>query len=178
MHITIYHFKLVSLNEPACQRRWQKSVGVRVCVEQLSSPRVQSPVSIQLATQRELNSPLTFTLPLRRHSFRPLTEKERGAMGREREGGREGDIVSMAHLQRARIACWESAGLVIERLRVRIPAGAVSEFYYPALTLCADSCGVRSIPLVTAVARKRPRSFCQKCGWHVTPKCTYTFDPT
>ena len=33
-------------------------------------------------------------------------------------------------------------------------------------------------PLVTAVARKRLRSFCQKCRWQVTPKHAYTFDPT
>ena len=33
-------------------------------------------------------------------------------------------------------------------------------------------------PRVTAVARKRPRSFCQKCRWYVTPKHAYTFDPT
>ena len=33
-------------------------------------------------------------------------------------------------------------------------------------------------PRVTAVARKRPRSLCQKCRWQVTPKHTYTFDPT
>ena len=28
--------------------------------------------------------------------------------------------------------------------------------------------------LVTAVARKRHRSFCQKCKFQVTPKCTHT----
>ena len=33
-------------------------------------------------------------------------------------------------------------------------------------------------PLVTAVARKRPRSFYQKCRWQVTPKHSCTFDPT
>ena len=33
-------------------------------------------------------------------------------------------------------------------------------------------------PRFTAVARKRPRSFCQKCRWQVTPKHAYTFDPT
>ena len=33
-------------------------------------------------------------------------------------------------------------------------------------------------PRVTAVARKRPRSFCQKCRWQVTPNHAYTFDPT
>ena len=33
-------------------------------------------------------------------------------------------------------------------------------------------------PRVTAVARKRPRSFCQKCRWQVTPKHAYVLDPT
>ena len=32
-------------------------------------------------------------------------------------------------------------------------------------------------PRVTAVARKRPRSFYQKCRWQVTPKHAYTLDP-
>ena len=30
----------------------------------------------------------------------------------------------------------------------------------------------------TAVARKRPRSFCQQCRWQVTPKQAYALDPT
>ena len=33
-------------------------------------------------------------------------------------------------------------------------------------------------PRVTAVARKRPWSFCQKHGWQVTPKHAYTLDTT
>ena len=33
----------------------------------------------------------------------------------------------------------KSAGLTIERLRVRIPAGIVGEFCSPELTLCADT---------------------------------------
>ena len=33
-------------------------------------------------------------------------------------------------------------------------------------------------PRVTAVARKRPRSFCQKCRWQVTPKHAYTLAPS
>ena len=53
----------------------------------------------------------------------------------------------------------KSAGLVIETFQVRIPAG---EYSYPELTLCADSYSVSIPPHVTAVARKRPRSFCQK----------------
>ena len=32
-----------------------------------------------------------------------------------------------------------STGLVIERLRVRIPAGAAGDFSSPEVTLCADS---------------------------------------
>ena len=33
-------------------------------------------------------------------------------------------------------------------------------------------------PCVTAVAHKRPQSFCQKCRWQVTPKQAHTLDPT
>ena len=33
-------------------------------------------------------------------------------------------------------------------------------------------------PRVAAVARKRPRSFCQKCRWQVTPKHAYILDPS
>ena len=33
-------------------------------------------------------------------------------------------------------------------------------------------------PRVTAVARKTPRSVCQKCRWQVTPKHAYSLDPT
>ena len=33
-------------------------------------------------------------------------------------------------------------------------------------------------PRFTAVARKRLRSFRQKCGWQATPKHAYTLDPT
>ena len=33
-------------------------------------------------------------------------------------------------------------------------------------------------PRVIAVARERPRSFCQMCRWQVTSKYTYTLGPT
>ena len=65
---------------------------------------------------------------------------------------------------------------MIKRSRVPIPAGAAGEFSYPGSTFCANSYfGIRSTR-VTAVARKRSRSFCQKCGWQVTAKhaCTQT----
>ena len=66
----------------------------------------------------------------------------------------------------------KSVGLVIERLRVRIPAGAAGEFSSPELTLCADSYHSGT------VARERLRSFCQKCRWQATPKHACTFETT
>ena len=36
--------------------------------------------------------------------------------------------------------------------------------------MCADSYSVSVPPRVTAVARKKNRSFCQKCWWQVIPK--------
>ena len=67
-----------------------------------------------------------------------------------------------------------SAGLVIERSRVRIPAGAAGEFSSPGSTFCADFYfGIRFTPVLPAVARKKSRSFCQKRRWQVTPKHAY-----
>ena len=40
--------------------------------------------------------------------------------------------------------------------------------------MCADSVSV--LPCVTAMARKRPRSFCQKCRWQINLN-THTPDP-
>ena len=56
---------------------------------------------------------------------------------------------------------------MIERLRVRISAGAVAvgEFSSPGSTFCADSYfGICSTPVLLDVAR----SFCQKCRCQVT----------
>ena len=64
---------------------------------------------------------------------------------------------------------------MIERSRVRIPAGAAGEFSSPGSTFCTDSYfGIRCTPVLTAVALKRSRSFCQKCRWQVTAKHAYT----
>ena len=67
---------------------------------------------------------------------------------------------------------------MIERLCVRIPAGAAGECSSPELIFCADSYSVSVPPRATAGARKRPQSFFQKCRWKVTPKHAYTLDPT
>ena len=63
---------------------------------------------------------------------------------------------------------------MIERSRVRIPAGAAGEFSSPGSTFCADSFRCPFDPRVTAVARKRSLSFCQQCRWQVTAKHAYT----
>ena len=63
---------------------------------------------------------------------------------------------------------------MIERSRVRIPAGTAGEFSSPGSTFCADSYFGPFHPRVTAVARKKSRSFCQKCRWQVTAKHAYT----
>ena len=60
---------------------------------------------------------------------------------------------------------------MIKRLWVRIPAGVAGEFSSPGSIFCADSCfGILFHPHVTAVARKRSWSFCQKYRWQVTAK--------
>ena len=63
---------------------------------------------------------------------------------------------------------------MIERLWVRIPAAAAGEFYSPGSTFYADSFWYPFYPCITAVARKRSRSSCQKCRWQVTAKHAYT----
>ena len=72
----------------------------------------------------------------------------------------------------------KSAGPVIERFWNRIPAGAPGEFSSPESALCDDSYRCPFHPRVTAVARKRPRPFWQKCRWQVTLKHAYTLDPS
>ena len=59
---------------------------------------------------------------------------------------------------------------MIERSRVRVPAGAAGEFSSPGSTFCADSFRYPFHLRVTAVARKRSQSFCQKCRWQVAAK--------
>ena len=57
------------------------------------------------------------------------------------------------------------------------PGRRAGKFFSPKLTFSADSYSVSVPPRVTAVARKRPWSLCQKCRWQIIPKHTYTFDP-
>ena len=84
----------------------------------------------------------------------------------------------MIFFKRSRYLSWWSDWLVIKRLWVWILAGVASKFSSAELTFCADSYSVSVPSRVTAVTRKRPRSFCQKRRWQVTPKHAHTFDPT
>ena len=63
---------------------------------------------------------------------------------------------------------------MIERSRIRIPAGAVGEFFLQGRLSVLTLISVSVHPRVTAVARKRSRSFCQKCRWQVAAKHAYT----
>ena len=64
---------------------------------------------------------------------------------------------------------------MIERSRVRISAGVAGKFSSPGSTFCVDSYfGIRLPISATAVARKRLRSFRQKCRWQVKAKHAYT----
>ena len=62
------------------------------------------------------------------------------------------------------IVSGQSAGLVVEILRLRIPAGAAGEISSPESTFCADSYSVSVQPCVIAMARKRPRSSAKSAG--------------
>ena len=65
-------------------------------------------------------------------------------------------------------------GLVIERSRVRIPAGAAGEFSSPGSTFCADSYfGIRSTPVLPQVARKRSGHSAKSAGGRL-PLNTHT----
>ena len=58
--------------------------------------------------------------------------------GKGKGGGNYTLYAAYTFITGPRLLVGKSAGLVIERLRVRIPAGAAGEFSSPGLTLCAD----------------------------------------
>ena len=59
----------------------------------------------------------------------------------------------------------QSAGLIIKRSRVRIPAGAAGEFSSPASTFCADSYfGIRSTSVLTQQHVKDPGHSAKSAG--------------
>ena len=68
---------------------------------------------------------------------------------------------------------------MIERLRVRIPAGAAGEFSSPEITFCADS---YSVPVPTPVLLqwnvKDPGHSAKSAGGRLHLKHAFTLDPT
>ena len=73
------------------------------------------------------------------------------------------------HPRGAGIAQW-----LERRTRDRKFAGSNPCWSGGRIFFCADSFRYPFHPRVTAVARKRPRSFCQKRRWQVTAKHAYT----
>ena len=76
------------------------------------------------------------------------------------------------------IACWLERRTRDRKFRVQIPAGAAGEFFLQSQLCVLTLTRCPFHPYVTAVARKRPRSFCRKCRWQITSEHTYTFDST
>ena len=65
---------------------------------------------------------------------------------------------------------------MIQRSRVRVPAGAAGEFLLQGQLFLLTLTSVSFRYHVFAVACKRSRSFCPKCRWQVTAKHTCTID--
>ena len=77
-----------------------------------------------------------------------------------------------------RLRVGKSAGLVIERLRVRIPAGAAGEFSSPWLTLRADSYSVSVPPVLLQWNVKDLGHSAKSAGGRLHLNFAYTLDPT
>ena len=67
---------------------------------------------------------------------------------------------------------------MIERLRVRIPAGAAGEFSSSEVTLCAALIGALSIPVLPQWHVKDPCHSAKSAGGRFTSKHVYTLAPT
>ena len=67
---------------------------------------------------------------------------------------------------------------MIERLRVRIPAGAAGEFSSPECTLYADSYSVSAPPPCYRSGTLKTPAILPKVQVEVTLKCAWTLDPT
>ena len=75
------------------------------------------------------------------------------------------------------MVCWLERGTHDQKVANLSPGRSSGRIFFsklsvPTLIRCPFH------PCVTAVACKRPQSFCQKCRWQVTPKHAYTLDQT
>ena len=67
---------------------------------------------------------------------------------------------------------------MIEKLRVRIPAGAAVEFSSPEITLCADSYSGSVIPPCYRSGMQKTPVIFQNCRRHVITEHAHTLDQT
>ena len=80
-----------------------------------------------------------------------------------------------AHTQVAGIAQWLERRTRDWKVAGSNPCRSGGRIFFSGVDfLCWLSFRYPFHPRVTAVARKRPRSFCQKCRWQVTAKNAYT----
>ena len=75
----------------------------------------------------------------------------------------------------AGIACWLERRTLDRKVASSDPGRSGGRIFFSRVCVLILS---PFHPRVTAVARKRPPSFCQNCRWQVTPKHAYTLDPT
>ena len=77
----------------------------------------------------------------------------------------------------AGIACWYERRTPDQKAVSSNPGRSGGTVFFSRVNFvcCLIRCPFH--PRATAVARKRPRSFCQQCRWQVTPKHAYTVDP-
>ena len=78
----------------------------------------------------------------------------------------------------ARIACWLERWTGDQKVTSSNPSRSGRSIFFSSQLRVLTLIRCLFHPCVTAVACKRPRSFCRKCRWQVIPKHAYTFDPT
>ena len=78
----------------------------------------------------------------------------------------------------AGINCWLENRTHDQKIVSSNPGRSSGKIFFPRVKFVCWLIWCLFHPRVTAVASERPRSFCQKCRWQVTPNNAYTFDPT
>ena len=78
----------------------------------------------------------------------------------------------------AGIACWLERRTRGRKVASSIPGRSGGRILFSSQLCVLTLLRCPFHPRVTAMARKRPRSYCQKGRWQVTPKHAYTLDPS
>ena len=87
-------------------------------------------------------------------------------------------LIYMDVYKGAGIACWLERWTRDRKVASSNPGRGGGRIFFSSQLCVPTLIRCPFHPCVTAVARKRPRSFCQKCRLQVIRKHAYTFDPT